>query len=144
MPKYTTITSKFGYRKAPANGAATYHGGIDIAAPEGSKILSVADGTIYYAGWYGANGYTVIIEHENGYKSTYGHVSPIFIVSVGDFVKKGDIIARVGPKYIEKKSYTKYVDTSGKYTNGATTGPHLHFAISLNNKKIDPKELFFY
>ena len=46
---YTNITSKFGYRKAPANGAATYHGGIDIGAPEGANIASIADGTVSFA-----------------------------------------------------------------------------------------------
>ena len=46
---YTNITSKFGYRKAPANGASTYHGGIDIGAPEGANICSIADGTVSFA-----------------------------------------------------------------------------------------------
>lgn len=46
---YTTITSNFGYREAPTNGASTYHGGIDIAAPEGSNISSIADGSVSFA-----------------------------------------------------------------------------------------------
>ncbi len=141
-PGYSKITSDFGYRTAPTAGAGTYHGGIDIAAPENSIILSIANGTIIFADWYGANGYTIIIEHSNNYKSIYGHVSPNFLVSVGDSVKKGDIIAKVGPKYIEKKSFTTYIDKTGKYTNGATTGPHLHFSITKNNKKINPKNFF--
>lgn len=87
-------------------------------------------------GWYGANGYTVIISHENGISSTYGHVSETFIVSIGQKVSKGQIIAHVGPKYVSKES--TYKDSTGKYTNGATTGPHLHLAISKNGKKIDP------
>ena len=87
-------------------------------------------------GWYGANGYTVIISHENGISSTYGHLSETFIVSVGQKVSKGQIIAHVGPKYVSKESI--YKDSTGKYTNGATTGPHLHLAISKNGKKIDP------
>lgn len=120
-PGYSKITSKFGYRSAPTIGAGTYHGGIDIAAPENSSIISVASGVIKYVGWYGANGYTVIIEHENNYESIYGHVSPTFLVSIGDYVKKGELIARVGPKYVDKKSYTTYRDSYGKYTNGATT-----------------------
>lgn len=87
-------------------------------------------------GWYGANGYSVIISHENGISSTYGHVSENFIVSLGESVSKGQIIAKVGPKYVSKVS--NYKDSNGKYTNGATTGPHLHIAISKNGKKIDP------
>lgn len=141
-PGYTKITSPFGYRNAPAKGAATYHGGVDIAAPEGSSIVAIADGVISFAGWYGANGYTIIIRHENDFQSTYGHVSPQFLVSVGDTVKKGFVIAKVGPKYIEPKSYTTYQDSHGNYTNGSTTGPHLHFAITQNHKKIDPLSYF--
>lgn len=120
-PSYTNITSHFGYRNSPITHKKAYHGGIDIAAPENSPILAIADGFVSYIGWYGANGYSVILSHENGYKSIYGHISPEFIVSLGEEVKKGNIIAKVGPKYIPKKSYTTYQDSTGKYTNGATT-----------------------
>ena len=68
-------------------GAGTYHGGIDIGAPQGTKILAIDSGTIIRASWYGADGYTVMIDHGNGYVSTYGHVNPNFIVSVGDKVE---------------------------------------------------------
>ncbi len=141
-PSYKNVTSPFGYRKSPATGASTYHGGIDIGAPQGSKIFATLSGKVIYTGFKGANGYTVIIKHDNNYESTYGHVSPNFVVEVGDYVEKGDHIANVGPKYIDKKSFTTYKDSTGQYTNGATTGPHLHFAISLNGKRIDPATLF--
>ncbi len=137
-PKYKTITSYFGYRNSPTNGASTYHGGIDIGAPQGTEILAVAKGTIKFVGWYGANGYSVLITHENGVVTTYSHISNNFLVSVGDNVSQGDIIAKVGPKYINGPSNNPYKDSSGKTTNGATTGPHLHFAISINNKKVNP------
>lgn len=52
------------------------------------------------------------------------------------------MVAKVGPKYVDKKSYTTYTDDSGKCTNGATTGPHLHFAISIDGNKVDPSLLF--
>lgn len=93
-------------------------------------------GRLNLSGWYGANGYSVIISHKNGLTSTYGHISESFLVSIGESVSKGQKIAKVGPKYVSKKS--EYTDNSGKYTNGATTGPHLHLAISKNGKKIDP------
>lgn len=141
-PGYTHITSEFGYRKSPATGAASYHGGIDIGASQGSRIIAIANGTVVSAGWGGANGYCIVIDHGNGYKSTYGHVDPNLIVSKGDVVFKGQTIACVGPKYVEQKSYTTYKDSTGKATNGATTGPHLHFAVSKNGTKIDPKTLF--
>lgn len=121
LNNYTKITSSFGYRTSPITNKKSYHGGIDIAAPQNTPILSIEDGTVFYIGWYGANGYTVIIEHENLYKSIYGHISPNFLVSVGDSIEKGTIIAKVGPKYIEKETYTTYQDITGKYTNGATT-----------------------
>ncbi len=98
---YKTITSSFGYRTAPTKGASTYHGGIDIGAPQGTKICATQRGIVTFVGFNGANGYTVKIKHDNGYESTYGHVSPNFVVSVGDYVKKGDHIANVGPKYLE-------------------------------------------
>lgn len=134
------ITSYFGYRTAPTNGASTYHGGIDIAAKEGSKIKAISNGTVKYVGWYGANGYTVLVAHENNVVSTYSHISNSFLVSIGDEVKKGDIIATVGPKYIEAIPNNPYTDNSGNQTNGATTGAHLHFALSINGKKVDPLE----
>jgi len=123
-------------------GAGTYHGGIDIGAPQGTKIVAIESGTVIHASWYGADGYTVMIDHGNGYVSTYGHVNPSFVVSVGEKVSAGQTIAYVGPKYVEKKSYTKYTDSTGKTTNGATTGPHLHFAVSKNGKKINPFTLY--
>ena len=141
-PNYDTITSEFGYRKSPTKGASSYHGGIDIGAPQGSKIIAIQSGIISQSGWNGGNGYSVTIDHQNGYKSMYGHVDPNLIVSVGDVISQGDTIAYVGPKYVEKKSYTTYTDSTGKTTNGATTGPHLHFAVTYNDKKINPKDLF--
>jgi len=121
-PGYTKITSPFGYRQAPTSGAGTFHGGIDIAAPQNTDILAIDAGFISYAGWNGANGYTVIVTHSNGYKSIYGHVSPDFHVSIGDSVYKGQKIATVGPKYVEPTIYTTYIDkNTGKCTNGATT-----------------------
>ena len=141
-PGYNYITSDFGTRISPTTGASTTHGGIDIGAAQGSNILSIASGVVTHASWNGANGYTVIIDHGDGYKSTYGHVNPNFVVKVGDEVSQGQVIAQVGPKYVDAKSYTTYKDKNGKTTNGATTGPHLHFAVSKNGKKIDPKTLY--
>ena len=83
-----------------------------------------------------------MIDHQNGFISTYAHVNPNFIVHIGDKVYQNQHIANVGPKYVESKSFTTYKDSTGKSTNGATTGPHLHFAISKDGKKIDPQSLY--
>lgn len=141
-PGFNNITSKFGYRIAPTSGASTYHGGIDIGAKEGSKIYAIDSGVVTKASWGGANGYMVTISHQNGYSSTYAHVNPNFIVKVGDSVSKGQYIANVGPKYVNETSYTTIKDSSGRATNGATTGPHLHLAISKGGKRINPETLF--
>lgn len=109
-PNYKIITSSFGYRVAPATGASSYHGGIDIGAPQGTPILAIQNGIISFAGWNGANGYTVKIIHQDGYESTYGHVNPNLIVKKGEQVMQNQVIAYVGPKYIEPKAYTTYKD----------------------------------
>ena len=123
-------------------GASTYHGGIDIGAKEGSNIYAIASGIVTKASWGGANGYCVIIDHQNGFTSTYAHVSPNFIVNVGNKVYQGQHIANVGPKYVDNKTYTTYKDSTGRPTNGATTGPHLHFAITKDGKKVNPQNYY--
>ena len=83
------ITSNFGKRDAPTTGASTYHTGIDIAAPEGSKLVCIMDGEVTSVGWGGAGGYTITIKSTDGiYKFSYCHSSPEFIVSVGKKWKK--------------------------------------------------------
>lgn len=85
----------------------------------------------------GANGYSIKIEN-NDFLIMYSHVSPNFLVKVGDFVRQGQIIGNVGPKYIDNVFNNPYKDSSGKSTNGATTGPHLHFCIKKEGKYVNP------
>ena len=68
----------------------------------------------------------------------YSHVSPDFIIKTGDFVKQGQIIGNVGPKYVYGVPNNPYKDSSGKPTNGATTGAHLHFCIKKNGEYVNP------
>ena len=75
-------------------------------------------------------------------KISYCHVNPNYIVSVGDTVKQGQIIGKVGPKYVYGVLGNKYKDSTGKPTNGATTGPHLHFGIRVNNEYQNPLDYF--
>ena len=85
----------------------------------------------------GANGFTIRIEN-NEFLISYSHVSPNFLVNVGDIVTKGQIIGNVGPKYVNNVPNNPYKDSSGKPTNGATTGSHLHFCIKINGKYQNP------
>lgn len=125
---YYTISSSFGYRVSPTTGASTYHSGIDIPATEGTNIYSICSGTVTFTGFYGADGYSIFVESGN-YKIIYGHVSPDYIVTVNQKVLENEKIGTVGPKYVESEENTKYFDSNGKKTNGATTGCHLHLSI---------------
>ena len=136
-PGFTTITSYFGYRNAPTQGASTYHSGIDIGAPTGSNIIAVTSGTVSYTGFSGAGGYTVTINSDN-FTISYCHVSPTFLVSAGQYVTKGSVIATVGPKNVYGIPNNPYKDSAGNPTNGASTGPHLHLTIKKDGKAVNP------
>lgn len=135
---YTTITSKFGYRNAPTTGAGTYHGGIDIAAPTGTNIIACSSGTVSFTGFYGANGFTVKIDSGN-LTFIYSHVSPNYLVYIGQYVNKGDIIANVGPKNVYGVPNNPYKDSNGNPTNGATTRSALAFC---NKKRRQSRQSF--
>lgn len=141
IPGYTTITSYFGKRTSPTAGASSYHKGLDIAAPEGSILIAAIDGKITYTGFLGGGGYTITLSKDD-MKITYCHVSPIFLVEVGDEVKRGEIIGYVGPKYVYGVKGNNYKDENGIPTNGATTGCHLHFGIRVNEKYVDPFDYY--
>lgn len=143
VPRYYTITSYFGYRKAPTAGAGTYHSGIDVAAPTGVEVVATFSGEVTYIGFYGANGYTIKVS-DGVYTAYYSHLSPYFLVYVGQYVNKGDIIATVGPKNVYGVLNNPYRDLKGNPTNGATTGPHLHFSLYLNGKSVNPLDYLSY
>ena len=119
------ITSDFGYRKLPVQGATTNHSGIDIAVPVGTIVKAVADGIVVAANG-GMRGYGngVFVDHGriNGKHivSEYGHLSE-FNVKAGDKVKQGQIIAKSG-------------------NTGVSSGPHLHITIRENNIPVNPKK----
>lgn len=143
IPGYTRISSNFGKRSAPTQGAATYHTGVDIPAPEGTSLFAVCDGEITFTGFLGGGGYTITLEPEGENKKfTYCHVSPNYIVTVGDKLDKGDLIGHVGPKYVYGVLGNQYSDENGIPTNGATTGCHLHFGYRIDGKYYNPLDLF--
>ena len=117
-PTSGRITSYFGYRNTGIRGATTNHLGIDIACAYGSTIVAADGGTVEYTGYKGAMGYTVIINHGNGYKTYYEHCSS-FAVSAGQHVYKGQTIAYVG-------------------RSGVTSGAHCHFGIQRDGTYVNP------
>ena len=144
IPGYTSISSPFGKRASPTSGASTYHSGIDIPAPEGTKLYAISDGVVFFSSWGAGGGYTISYElsnHEN-IKISYCHVSPIMYVSVGDSIKKGQLIGSVGPKNVYGIQNNPYKDSNGNPTNGASTGCHLHFTLKINNNAVNPLDFF--
>jgi murein DD-endopeptidase MepM/ murein hydrolase activator NlpD len=123
LPCIGHISSYFGYRKNPFNKLeADFHPGIDIVCANGTKIYAAASGTVTFAGYCAGYGNEVVINHNNGIKTIYGHNSKV-CVKVGQVAEKGDLIALSG-------------------STGSSTGPHLHFEIRKNNSAIDPKVFF--
>ena len=140
LPGYHRISSYFGPRNSPTQGASSNHSGIDIPAPEGTSIYSIIPGTVTFTGFKGAGGHTITLENNN-IQVSYCHVSPNYIVTIGNSITSGEIIGTVGPKYISQGN-SSYKDSSGRFTNGATTGCHLHLTIKKDGIAVNPL-LFF-
>lgn len=112
------ITSGYGQREAPMDGASTNHRGIDIAAPVDSPVQVMGPGKVISARFDGPNGNIVRVQHADGYVSSYAHLNG-FDVKAGDEVRAGQQIGRVG-------------------ATGRTTGPHLHYAVKKDGEFVDP------
>ena len=141
VPGYTRISSYFGKRNSPTLGASSFHQGIDIPAPAGTNLVSAFNGFVSYTGFNGSGGYAIHIKNNN-LEFFYHHVSPNYIVKIGDFVYSGQVIGQVGPKNVYGVKNNPYKDSNGKPTNGATTGPHLHFTIKKDGKAVNPLNYF--
>jgi len=117
-PGYTRITSEYGYRIHPILKTKRMHTGIDIGAPSGTSIKAADDGTVIFAGWLGAYGNAVIIDHGSSISTMYAHQSSILVKENQD-VKRGDVIGKVG-------------------STGWSTGAHLHFEVRKSGDPINP------
>lgn len=140
IPGYTKISSHFGKRNSPTSGASSYHSGIDIPAPEGTKLFSIDDAFVTFASWGAGGGYTItyqLVNHPE-IKVSYCHVSPSMYVSKDDKILKNQLIGTVGPINVYGINNNPYKDSNGNPTNGASTGCHLHFTIKLNNQAVNP------
>ena len=118
VPGRYEISSGYGSRRHPISGRSEFHSGIDIPAPNGTNIVAADSGTVIISGRMGGYGNTVVIDHGNGLSTLYGHNSRN-LVAVGDWVNRGDVIARVG-------------------STGVSTGPHLHFEVRHNGRHVNP------
>ena len=111
-PAAGTISSSFGSRWG------RHHDGVDIAGDTDSDILAADAGKVVYADWMSGYGNYIIIDHENGMKTAYGHCNSL-LVNAGDRVVQGEVIAKMG-------------------STGNSTGPHLHFEVKINDEVQDP------
>ena len=119
-PSSSRITSGFGGRSSPTEGASSNHKGIDIGASSGSDIVAAADGTVTISTYSYSAGNYIMINHGGGVSTVYMHCSKL-LVSVGETVRKGQVIAKVG-------------------STGYSTGPHLHFGVRLNGAYVNPSQ----
>ena len=114
------LSSLFGYRTDPMSGKREFHEGLDISGKTGSPVVAVAAGIVTWSGKHHGYGNLVEISHGNGYITRYAHNSKN-LVSVGEKVKKGEAIAKMG-------------------STGRSTGTHVHFEVIRNGKHVDPKK----
>lgn len=140
-PGYNNITSSFGYRKSPTGNSGNFHSGLDIGAPTGSNLVAICDGQIVFCGWSGSGGFAITLVSGN-LRISYCHTSPNFFVQKNDFVYRGQIIGKVGPKNVYNIPNNPYRDKNGQPTNGDMTGPHLHLTLKKDGKAVDPMSLF--
>ena len=117
------LSSSFGMRKHPIDGFNKMHRGTDFAAPLGTPIMASGSGRIVKAGWCGGGGNCVKIKHNSTYQTIYAHMSKFARgIKTGKKVKQGQIIGFVG-------------------STGKSTGPHLHYEVIVNGKKVNSQKL---
>lgn len=122
-PHHGRITSSYGYRRNPFTGRGReMHSGIDLKGRTGDPVKATAKGKVTFAGWKGAYGYVVMVKHKNGYETRYAHLTRTR-VKKGQAVEAGDIVGLLG-------------------STGRSTGPHLHYEVLLNNRKLNPSKYF--
>jgi len=115
--------SKYGFRRHPISRIRKMHWGVDWTAPRGTPIIAAGNGTVEKAGWSGGYGKKTVVKHANGYKTYYNHQTAFAKGIVpGARVRQGQIIGYVG-------------------STGYSTGPHLHYEVSVNGSKVDPMRI---
>jgi murein DD-endopeptidase MepM/ murein hydrolase activator NlpD len=120
-PAHGWLTGTFGGRSDPFTGEPGYHQGIDISTEKGNPVFATADATVDSASYTGDYGNLLVLQHEFGLATRYGHLSG-FAVKPGQHVKRGDVIGYVG-------------------STGRSTGAHLHYEILANGRLMNPLQL---
>lgn len=120
VSEYRGLTSKFGYRKHPITNKRHFHGGLDYRSKTGEDVIATADGVVSYSSFSKDTGFgnLVTIQHANGFKTRYGHLSQRS-VKTGQLVSKGQKIGEVG-------------------STGRSSGPHLHYEVWFLHHKLNP------
>lgn len=112
------VTSNFGVRKDPFNGAMKMHAGMDMAGVAGMPVYATGDGFVKRARWAGGYGNLVEIEHGFGYETRFGHLSRV-LVGEGQFVRRGQMVGLMG-------------------STGRSTAPHLHYEVRISGRPVQP------
>ncbi len=115
---FSRVSSGYGMRFHPVSGDRKAHLGVDYAAPTGTPVRTVGDGTVDFAGWQRGYGNVIVVQHNQGKSTTYAHLSRIN-VRKGQRVEQGQTIGLVG-------------------STGVSTGPHLHFEYRVGGRHFDP------
>ena len=116
------VNSNFGYREDPFDGKVRFHHGLDIAVNIGTKVYAPADGKVKFVGRQGGWGKVLKIDHGNGYRTVYAHLSRI-VVKPGSEIKRGDLVAESG-------------------NSGRSSGPHLHYEVHKYGAPQNPMDYF--
>ena len=118
--EYKGVTSKFGYRMHPTLNRKEFHRGTDMRAKMKTPVYATADGIVEWAGYHKGSGYgkLIILQHNYGFKTYFGHLNKIVIKS-SQFVKKGDLIGYSG-------------------NSGMSNGPHLHYEVRFISRSVNP------
>ena len=118
VPGVFSISSGFGMRPDPFTGEIRKHDGIDISGDTGTAVTAASAGVVISRGWFGGYGNLVVLDHGDGVKTYYGHLSA-FSCNKGQVVEKGQEVGKMG-------------------STGRSTGPHLHFEVRVNGVPINP------
>jgi murein DD-endopeptidase MepM/ murein hydrolase activator NlpD len=112
------LMSNFGHRSDPFSGDGAFHTGVDISVPSGTPVKAAADGIVAQADWSGAYGRLIIVDHGNGFRTYYAHLSRFDVVP-GQYIRRGETVGRSG-------------------ATGRVTAPHLHYEVRRGGAAINP------